>query len=212
MISSVHQSNNNWKKCCCAVCGIYHASVKSAQNHQRDCRRKGPQPPQAVAPLQPEVRQRPVRIAARRQREMMVILRDHLNSETAEWLNWHRRRRMRPTGAAATSTWCWHACHRQHRTMGSYSLAGCSVGLSNRDILFLIRTLCTLCSVLRLDWSRLRSVHQLLEIKCLLCNRLYYMHGCIDCLRELRVWQNNLGIVASLLKPIYQLKWLILMK
>jgi len=28
-------------------------------------------------------------IAARRQREMMVILRDHLNGETAEWLGLH---------------------------------------------------------------------------------------------------------------------------
>ena len=28
-----------------------------------------------------------MRIAARRQREMMVILRDHLNGEAAEWLD-----------------------------------------------------------------------------------------------------------------------------
>ena len=30
---------------------------------------------------------RPVRVAARRQREMMVILRHHLNGESAEWLD-----------------------------------------------------------------------------------------------------------------------------
>ena len=35
---------------------------------------------------QPE-QKRPVRIAARRQREMMVVLRDHLNGETAEWVD-----------------------------------------------------------------------------------------------------------------------------
>ena len=28
-----------------------------------------------------------MRIAARRQREMMVVLRDHLNGETAEWID-----------------------------------------------------------------------------------------------------------------------------
>ena len=35
---------------------------------------------------QPE-KKRPVRIAARRQREMMVVIRDHLNGETAEWVD-----------------------------------------------------------------------------------------------------------------------------
>ena len=66
------------------MCGTYHASVKSALFHTRDCHRKSPHV--ATAP-QPEGKKRPVRIAARRQREMMVILRDHLNGETAEWLD-----------------------------------------------------------------------------------------------------------------------------
>jgi len=32
-------------------------------------------------------KRRPVQIAARRQRELMAILRDHLNQETAEWFD-----------------------------------------------------------------------------------------------------------------------------
>jgi hypothetical protein len=35
----------------------------------------------------PQEKKRPVRVAARRQREMMVILCDHLNNESAEWLD-----------------------------------------------------------------------------------------------------------------------------
>lgn len=49
---------------------------------------------------------RPVRIDARRQRETMVILRDHLNGETAEWLDVddidfdHQEQQQPPHGAA----------------------------------------------------------------------------------------------------------------
>jgi len=41
---------------------------------------------QSVIP-QELLKKRPVRVAARRQREMMVVLRDHLNNESAEWLD-----------------------------------------------------------------------------------------------------------------------------
>lgn len=71
-------------KRCCSVCGLYHASVKSALSHSRDCHRTTA--PSTVIAAQPE-KKRPVRIAARRQREMMVVLRDHLNGETAEWVD-----------------------------------------------------------------------------------------------------------------------------
>jgi hypothetical protein len=37
--------------------------------------------------LPQEEKKLPVTVAARRQREMMVILRDHLNNESAEWLD-----------------------------------------------------------------------------------------------------------------------------
>jgi hypothetical protein len=69
-------------KRCCSVCGIYHASVKSAVNHGKVHRRTS----LAVIPQELE-KKRPVRVAARRQREMMVVLRDHLNNESAEWLD-----------------------------------------------------------------------------------------------------------------------------
>ena len=72
-------------KRCCSVCGIYHASIKSAMNHKKECHRRPAGPTQI--PIEQVERRRPVRIAARRQREMMVILRDHLNGETAEWLD-----------------------------------------------------------------------------------------------------------------------------
>lgn len=68
-------------KRCCSVCGIYHASVKSAVNHGQMHRRTS-----VVIPPELE-KKRPVRVAARRQREMMVVLRDHLNNELAEWLD-----------------------------------------------------------------------------------------------------------------------------
>ncbi len=68
-------------KRCCSVCGIYHASVKSALNHAKVHRR-------TFAVTREELpKKRPVRVAARRQREMMVVLRDHLNNESAEWLD-----------------------------------------------------------------------------------------------------------------------------
>ena len=73
------------RKRCCSVCGIYHASLKALVIHMKDCHPKSP-PPIAVTPVGDE-RIRPVRIAARRQRELMVILRDHLNGEAAKWLD-----------------------------------------------------------------------------------------------------------------------------
>jgi len=73
-------------KRCCSVCGIYHASIKSALSHTKACHPKTA-PPAVIMKIQPVEKRRPMRIAARRQREMMVILRDHLNGETAEWLD-----------------------------------------------------------------------------------------------------------------------------
>jgi hypothetical protein len=70
-------------KRCCSVCGIYHASVKSAVNHVKVHRRTS----FGVIPQEIIEKKRPVRVAARRQREMMVVLRDHLNNESAEWLD-----------------------------------------------------------------------------------------------------------------------------
>lgn len=72
-------------KRCCSVCGIYHASIKSTMIHVKECHPK--RAPTAIASIEVEERRRPVRIAARRQREMMVVLRDHLNGEAAEWLD-----------------------------------------------------------------------------------------------------------------------------
>lgn len=72
-------------KRCCSVCGIYHASIKSATAHTKECHSKTA-PPTSITP-QADQRIRPIRIAARRQREMMVVLRDHLNGESAEWLD-----------------------------------------------------------------------------------------------------------------------------
>lgn len=74
---------------CCDSCGIYHASIKSAQAHAKACHpvraNRGDRGVQNISQAQPVQRLRPVRVAARRQREMMVILRDQLNMETAEW-------------------------------------------------------------------------------------------------------------------------------
>jgi hypothetical protein len=71
------------RKRCCSVCGIYHASIKSATSHTNECHKAAPN----MIPPPVEEHGRPVRVAARRQREMMVILRDHLNGEVAEWID-----------------------------------------------------------------------------------------------------------------------------
>lgn len=53
--------------------------------HMKECHPRTA-PPITIASLEEDGR-RPVRLAARRQREMMVILRDHLNGESAEWVD-----------------------------------------------------------------------------------------------------------------------------
>jgi len=72
------------------VCSIYHASIKSATNHKKECHRKPAQPTASIGlphEKSGEEKARRLRIAARRQMEMVVILREHLNEETAEWLD-----------------------------------------------------------------------------------------------------------------------------
>jgi hypothetical protein len=59
----------------CKKCGLYHASLTSMKVHNKTC---GIQ--DVVAPV------RPVRIAARRQREMMAII-TYDQSEDAEWID-----------------------------------------------------------------------------------------------------------------------------
>jgi hypothetical protein len=71
-------------KRCCSVCGLYHASVKGVASHKKECH---PKAVTAIATPAAQEKTRPVKIAARRQRKMMVILRDHLNDKTAEWLD-----------------------------------------------------------------------------------------------------------------------------
>jgi len=55
-------------------------------SHTKACHPKTA-PPAVITKIQSAENRRPICIAARRQREMMVILRDHLNRETAEWLD-----------------------------------------------------------------------------------------------------------------------------
>jgi len=55
----------------CRRCGTYHASISAVQIHQRQCQPEGN--PVVVGEV-PTVRTRPVRIAARRQRELMAVI------------------------------------------------------------------------------------------------------------------------------------------
>ena len=57
--------------------------MKSAVIHAKVHRRSS----SSAVMFPQEEKKRPVRVAARRQRVMMVILRDHLNNESAEWLD-----------------------------------------------------------------------------------------------------------------------------
>jgi len=59
----------------CSKCGLYHASLASLNAHLKQC---------GVA--QQAVRVRPVRLAARRQRELMVVI-AHNEDEDVEWLD-----------------------------------------------------------------------------------------------------------------------------
>ena len=65
----------------CKKCGLYHASVKSLNSHKRICRHN------AAAPTEePRVQVRPVRVAAKRQRELMCAIR-YMDEIEYEWLD-----------------------------------------------------------------------------------------------------------------------------
>ncbi len=66
---------------CCNECGVYHASKVAARKYKQNVHRQDLN--------LPIPKRRPVRIAARRQRELMCLLKDSLleNSEDVEWLN-----------------------------------------------------------------------------------------------------------------------------
>jgi len=61
----------------CKKCGLYHASIVSLKSHQRVC---------GVEDAIPTLRVRPVRVAARRQRELMAVIafQEH---EDVEWID-----------------------------------------------------------------------------------------------------------------------------
>lgn len=64
------------KKRICSKCSLYHASLTYLKEHQKSCG--------AISVIQ---RVRPIRIAAQRQRELMVIIRNIENQDDAEWID-----------------------------------------------------------------------------------------------------------------------------
>jgi hypothetical protein len=64
---------------CCSECGLYHASLKSLKQHNLGSHKR----------MTAVERCRPVRIAARRQRELMCVLKRNLldEDEEIEWLS-----------------------------------------------------------------------------------------------------------------------------
>jgi len=93
---------------------IYHASMKSAvHDHTKVHRRTS----LAVIP-QELLKKRPVRVTASCLREIMVVLRDHVNNESAEWLDVEEidlDRREEPLVQQTLN--CCYASHRQYRAV-----------------------------------------------------------------------------------------------
>lgn len=74
----------------CQNCGLYFASVKSVKSHKKSCQRAHSALNEEVfgQPLLTQRRNnRPVRIAARRQQERMVIWTSRLNDRHADWFD-----------------------------------------------------------------------------------------------------------------------------
>jgi len=63
---------------CCKVCGLYHASIKSANHHVKIVHKKEKYTPIARKVL------RPLRVAAKRGRELLIALRD---ADVYEWFD-----------------------------------------------------------------------------------------------------------------------------
>jgi len=104
-------------------------------------------PPAVITNIQPVEKRRPMLIAARRQREMMVILRvrDDLNGETAiKWLNvWRRWDGPQQRPATAVSNKCCCEYKWQHPGVDGYPM-GRHVADIDDILLFLL--VCAFCS------------------------------------------------------------------
>ena len=62
----------------CKACGLYHASVRSLKEHTKACKKS------SAVRVYGDERLRPLRIAARRQRELMCVIK-YLEEEVYEW-------------------------------------------------------------------------------------------------------------------------------
>jgi len=75
----------------CKNCSLYHSSVKNLKAHQKICRRAKAVSSESVAvstsTLNSRRIQRPVRVAAQRQREKMVIWTTRLNDYHVDWFD-----------------------------------------------------------------------------------------------------------------------------
>jgi len=70
----------------CEFCGLYHATLKSLAAHRRLCKSKSSQRSTSNdPPIIPRVR--PQRIAAKRQKEKMVIWTSRLNDKHVDWFD-----------------------------------------------------------------------------------------------------------------------------
>lgn len=72
----------------CDLCGIYHGTKKSLISHRSACRRSHPTMVSAQpAPADSNRKLRPQRLAARRQKERMVVWTTRLNDEHCDWFD-----------------------------------------------------------------------------------------------------------------------------
>lgn len=73
----------------CVRCGVYFASVKSVKSHKRICRDPHPALNETFGQqlLMQRRNIRPVRVAATRQHEKMIILTSRINDEHADWFD-----------------------------------------------------------------------------------------------------------------------------
>jgi hypothetical protein len=72
----------------CKNCGLYHSSIKSLKKHFKICRVQKPYLHPTLDDTNPiKENRRPVRIAAQRQKEKMVIWKSRLDDEHVDWFD-----------------------------------------------------------------------------------------------------------------------------
>lgn len=75
---------NDLHKRTCVTCGLYFGTITSLKSHKHHCAKQKQDGPKTHAATDRPIKVRPVRVAARRQRELMCII-SYMENEVPEW-------------------------------------------------------------------------------------------------------------------------------